>query len=223
MVENQFNNPPPEFTDLEFIYRARISPQADAPVIYAIHGRAGNDKVMWTFARTFPAAVNAVLPQAKIPDPILPHSPNGLSWWTIGGTKADLLENAKDAAGALKSFFEKVEAKHSLAPRKRIVIGFSQGAAVSSALVQNFPGFFTAAGLLSGFAIEYPDIKMQQGFPVFLAHGTKDEIITISRFERSQKYLENLGCAITSTVEDIGHKVGVSGMRQLATWISAQL
>ena len=48
-----------------------------------------------------------------------------------------------------------------------------------------------------------------EGRPFFVAHGTKDETVTIDRARSSIAWLEQAGAQVTYCEDDVGHKVGV--------------
>ncbi len=52
-----------------------------------------------------------------------------------------------------------------------------------------------------------------------MAHGTRDEVISIERARRGAKLLENLGLPVTQVEDDVGHKIGVQGTRALRNWL----
>jgi len=172
---------------------------------------------MWTFQRCLPPDANVIAPQALMDDAVLPHSPQGKSWWRADGA-GDLPSKAKTSAMQVKNFMLEAEALYNLSPVKRYAVGFSQGAMLISALIQQEGSFLSGAALLAGIAVEFPNSENLAHFPVFAANGTKDEVVALERAERSKAYLEKLGCKVTSIVEDVGHKVGSTGMRALKDW-----
>lgn len=54
---------------------------------------------------------------------------------------------------------------------------------------------------------------------VFVAHGTKDEVISIERARRGAKLLASLGLPVTHVEDEVGHKVGIQGTRALKAWL----
>ena len=58
---------------------------------------------------------------------------------------------------------------------------------------------------------------------VFVAHGTKDDVITVDRARQSVKLLRELGLDVTYIEDEVAHKVGILGTRALKTWLYGAL
>jgi len=98
-------------------------------------------------------------------------------------------------------------------------MGFSQGAAVSSVLVFLYPHRIRRTGLLAGFVPrgleELVTQRPLKGKPFFVAHGTKDEMVTVDRARASIALLEQAGARVTYCEDEVGHKVSVNCLRAL--------
>ncbi len=194
-----------------------LSDNGAAPCVFMVHGRAGNMDVMWAFKRCIPEGCTIIAPEAPIHDPI-----GGFSWWLVKPDfdKADAVE----ASRALLTFIDKSLSYYSLAPKKVIAIGFSQGGAVLSLALQRAPDRFNGVGLLASFAIKDP-----MGFAdvvrpsIFIGHGTKDEVVPIDKANRGADYLRENGCPVVVSTDEVGHKLGSNSMRALKDWIAQQL
>lgn len=204
-------------------YKYLLDSAPESPLIFLVHGRAGNYDVMWTFKRCVPQGWNIIAPQAPLPDPI-----GGFSWWQIIGgiPKSETKENAQRAAVQLGSFIESVIKQHGLKPKFIVAAGFSQGAGVLTALIQKQPELMRALAVLAGFALRLydksEDFAQKNGLPaIFWAHGEKDEMVPLERAKSGQEYLKGLGFKIDSVVDPVGHKVGTDGMRALTAWLSS--
>ena len=63
------------YKELKAEFRLR---DASAPLLYMVHGRAGNIEVMWAFRRTAPETFSLLSVEAPQPDPV-----GGYSWWQV--------------------------------------------------------------------------------------------------------------------------------------------
>jgi phospholipase/carboxylesterase len=54
-----------------------------------------------------------------------------------------------------------------------------------------------------------------KGKPVFVAHGTRDETVTIESARASIEILEQAGAQVTFCEDDVGHKVSAGCLRAL--------
>jgi predicted esterase len=98
-------------------------------------------------------------------------------------------------------------------------MGFSQGAAMASLLAFLYPERLRRVGMLAGFVPDGLDELVGQrplaGKPFFVAHGTKDQTVTIEYARASIKLLEQAGAQVTYCEEAVGHKVSVTCLRAL--------
>lgn len=217
-----------EGSDLSLRYRYQLHDDRTAPLVVLVHGRAGTFDLMWPFAHSCPRGCSFVAPQADLPDAVLPHAPQGLSWWLVDSQ--NLHADAQAAAKKLADFIDEFLERYELQPRRIIALGFSQGGALLSILLQRDPWRFDAAALLASFVIELADGRQARDGrqpttrpPLFMAHGLRDETVPIERARSGAEYLRALGHTVTMVEDDVGHKVGTAGMRELKAWLTARL
>ena len=81
------------------------------------------------------------------------------------------------------------------------------------------PGRIGRVGILAGFVPSgLEDLISQrplEGKPFFVAHGTKDERVSIERARASIELLEQAGAQVTYCEDDVGHKVSITCLRAL--------
>ena len=104
-------------------------------------------------------------------------------------------------------------------------MGFSQGAAMSNVLAFLYPQRIQKVGILAGFVpAELKNLVPQrplEGKSFFVAHGTKDEAVTVERARESIKILEQAGAQVTYCEDNVGHKVSLSCLRALKEFFAA--
>ena len=210
---------------LAFTYR--LATDTAAPLIVMIHGRAGTRDVMWLFERALPKSATIVSFQAPDREPVA--ALGGFSWWDIQNPGAARIEGPKAAhliAGALLRF----ESLFSLSPSHRIAIGFSQGAAVLSSLVLEDVLECDGVALLAGFVVADTEraalgesVSIKRKTPVYIGHGTTDDVIPVGRAIQGKEYLEERGHPVTFVTDPVGHKLGVSATRGLTAWVNTLL
>jgi phospholipase/carboxylesterase len=203
---------------LNLEHKIRLTGNGAAPLVYLVHGRAGNYDVMWTFARLLGEQCNIIAPQAPLAEEVIESKTKGYSWWLLNevGNKID---DVRKSFSELKEFTRKAELMYALKPEKRLAFGFSQGAALLSLLIQEDPELFKAVALLSGFVIESPISKRSELPAVFMAHGTKDPVISIELNKKGLDYLQAKGYSVDYFTEDVTHKIGVKSVRELGEWV----
>ncbi len=170
---------------------------------------------MWAFRRCVPAGWRIVAPQAPLTD-----AAGGWSWWNVPRTE-DFQREVDASFALIDNFISHYESVEQLNPSSRVACGFSQGAAMLSVLLQREHRRMNGVGLLAGFVLPS---EVESGFlpsaKVFVAHGTKDEIVSIEESRKGHARLEKLGFTVTRVEDDVGHKVGVQGIRSLSEWLA---
>ena len=202
-------------------------PRATIIILHGL-GADGNDFVPIAEELELDAVgpVRFIFPHA----PVLPVTINGgmrmRAWYDIVGFDAD---SPQDEAGLRRSAVL-VEAllkreKERGIPANRIVLaGFSQGCAM--ALLAGLRHGERLAGIagLSGYlpiaqttAAERAPANAE--VPIFLAHGTHDEVVSLERAEASRDALEALGYPVEWHEYIIGHGVHPLEVAELNDWL----
>ena len=57
------------------------------------------------------------------------------------------------------------------------------------------------------------------GLPVFITHGTRDEIVPVEKARQSRDLYQRLQAEVTYGEYSTGHKVHTDGMRSLKQWL----
>ena len=170
---------------------------------------------MWAFRRCVPSGWTIVAPQAPLSDSV-----GGWSWWNVPRTD-EFQAEVEASYHLIDTFISNYEDGERLNPSVRIACGFSQGAAMLSVLLQRAPSRVKGVGLLAGFVLPVDmSAEVSPTAQVFVAHGTKDEIVSIEDSRKGQARLESFGFNVTRVEDDVGHKVGVQGIRSLGEWLN---
>jgi phospholipase/carboxylesterase len=205
--------------------RIRESAQTPSRLLLMIHGLTGDENSMWVFARDLPKDYWMIAPRA-------PHNaePFGYSWRTFqpGTFGRPTFEQLLPAAEALirlvDEYLASIKIDASPQRRRRIdVMGFSQGAAMSSVLAFLYPDRIRKVGILSGFVPsgmdEHIDRRPLDGKKVFVAHGTKDETVPVDRAHASMEILKRSGAEVVYCEDEVGHKVSLKCLRALRSYL----
>lgn len=187
-----------------------------APMIFLVHGRAGNFDVMWTFRRAIPDHYTVIAPQAPLPDPI-----GGFSWWQVGSKGVREEGTAQAAAERLRLFLEKSIPYYGLTPSAILAAGFSQGAALLSVMLQRSDNPFEGVALLAGFVLRDNQAVRGDTSSVLILHGTKDDVVPIEMARLGESHLVELGYAVEFVEDPVGHKIGAGSVRALTRWIAS--
>lgn len=206
----------PAFEALGLVHRVMIPPGAGPhPVLVLVHGLQGTEDAPWIFARSAGPEWLIVSPRAPYP------AEGGYSWNSTGNySQADSYETG---LAALTRFVEGLASVYPVDRLRLVMLGFSQGAALSYALATGHPvkGIAALAGF---FPHPFKDaLPVLIGVPVLILHGTEDKRVPIDVAHRDRDRLQAAGAVVTYSEDHVGHKVSVNGLRLLKEWLAARL
>jgi phospholipase/carboxylesterase len=206
-------------------------PVASVIVLHGL-GADGNDFVPVAQALDLQRAgpVRFVFPHA----PVMPVTINNgfrmRAWYDILGSdlqRREDEEGVRRSIGAIDALLLREQAR-GIASRRIVLAGFSQGCAMSLAAglrhahplggIAGLSGYLPLAGSLTG-----ERHRANAGVPVFLGHGTQDEIVDIRRGRASRDALEALGHPVEWREFPIGHTVSMDEVALLQKWLLARL
>jgi phospholipase/carboxylesterase len=191
-----------------------------APVVVMLHGWGGDECAMWLFKRVVPAIAAIITPRAPIE-----FEHGSFIWFKYlnSGRQPDPA-SLHDSLAKLKHFLTVLPDVYPIDSDRLVLLGFSQGAAISNSLVltqfrQNIAGLVS----LSSFIPDLPELSDQidslNSLPVFITHGTCDEIVPVERARHGRDLYTRLKADITYREYSTGHKVHTDGMKALKQWL----
>lgn len=207
-----------ELPVLSLNFSSRITGDLNAPLLIMVHGRSGDEKVMWGFKSIIPDEFNVIAPRAFVDDP-----QGGYSWWRIDQDNYGAREYALER---LKYFIDECIQTFALTPQKIILIGFSQGAALLSLFIQRDPYSVDGVGILAGFIVRGQVTMVPGELPrtrIFVAHGSEDKVIPVSKAKEGYEHLRDSGFEIEFCEDPVAHKIGTNGMRGLKNFLRSFL
>lgn len=196
--------------------RVRRASRGPARLLLLVHGWTGDENSMWVFVRDFAQDYWIVAPRAPYGT-----EPGGYSWRPprAGGHDFPAFQDLEPAAYSLISFVDDYAAVNSLEVTQFDAMGFSQGAALVTAIALRHPDRIARAGILAGFlppgAEPLLDDRPLKGKPFFVAHGTLDEKVKIEFARRSVQLLKQAGANVTYCEDEVGHKLSAGCLRAL--------
>jgi phospholipase/carboxylesterase len=171
------------------------------------------------FARDLPPDTLLFFPRGTV---AAPH--NGYGWIerpeTISGTMEDFLKPAQDLLVEIDRRLNDM----NLPKLPLIPVGFSQGAALAYALTCHYSERISRLAILAGyFPVEsqHSQLPSIAHKPVYIAHGTQDEIIPISKARETAQALERAGAAVIYCESKSGHKLALRCFQDLKDFLVA--
>jgi phospholipase/carboxylesterase len=200
-------------------------PEGDGPfpTVVLLHGRNGNEEVMWVFAHTLPDDLLLVAPRA------IKNGDNGqdYSWHPHDPKTWPTMAEFEEAVVALEEFIAALADLYQADLSQLYLMGFSQGAALGLSAMTKNPELAQGLAALVGFLpLNHESLVAQRPLterPIFMAVGTKDERIPLDLARSSAKAIRQAGADLTYNEYDTGHRINRQGMRDLSVWWNKQL
>lgn len=213
---------------LKYLFRepARPSPEKKSPLVILLHGIGSNEADLFSFAplldeRFFVASVRAPF--------ALDYG--GFGWFELGFSPQGLTANLAQAGESrqkLLEFVDEITAEHDLDALRIFLVGFSQGAIMSYALMlsepEKFAGVVAMSGRLVTEALPQPaDAERLRDFPVLVTHGIFDQVLPIENGRVARDYLEKLPIKLDYREYEMAHQVSEESLRDVKAWLSERL
>ncbi len=220
MNEPQLVENGPVLEQSGLIHRVQV-PKTSGPhrTVVMLHGRSGNEDVMWIFAKAIPQDWLIAAPRAIEPDP-----DGGYSWRLRAQDEWPTLDQFNDAVTAVTQFIQALPHLYNADPAQIYLMGFSQGAAVAYAVAMRNPGLVQGIAGLVGFIPTRCDSALETSplvdLPIFMAVGKRDPLIPPERAAGCAQTLIMAGSNLEYHEYDIGHKLNGTGMADLTAWWS---
>ena len=211
----------PEFYEAGLAYRYTM-PDGPGPYATAVllHGRLGNEDVMWLFRRVVPRPWLIVAPRA-----ILPEGTRGFSWHAQPHGQWPALAAFDAAVDALSRFLRALPSLYNADADRLYLIGFSQGAAVAFAAALREPTLARGIAGLVGFVPRVaPEavVGRLSGLPVFMAAGEQDPTVPPDESRRAAAVLRAAGADLDYREYPTEHKLTPAALDDLQAWLQAR-
>lgn len=200
------------------------SPAASVIWLHGL-GADGNDFV--------PVVEMLNLPECRF---ILPHAPflnvtlnNGYAmraWYDLYGLNANVTQDEagiRKTQGYIEGLIDK-ELNRGIQSNKIVLAGFSQGGAVvlytGLRCTKKLAGIIALSTYLPlGSSLQNEKVRENQNTPIFMAHGTQDEVIKLSIAEASYQALRHEGYFVDWHEYPIGHSVSIDEIDEIRTFL----
>ena len=171
---------------------------------------------------------------------VFPHAPSrpvtvnrGMvmpAWYDIRGVD---LAQSPDAHGIesstrfIRTLLER-ESERGIPPDRIVLAGFSQGGAMALQVGLTHP--HSLAGIL-GLSCYLPlpdhvrgeEAQANRSTPIFMGHGTADDIVPVGRGEASRTFLQSAGYAVDWRTYPMAHQVDAQEIVDVGEWLQERL
>jgi phospholipase/carboxylesterase len=133
----------------------------------------------------------------------------------------------EQALTALDGVVRDVFAQYQVGPGQAILLGFSQGGAMTYRYGMLRPGMFAGLVILSGAlrnpAALLPHLPAGRDQRIFIAHGTDDPVVPIDLSRDAVGFLEAQGYQPLYREYPMGHEISLEVLNDLTPWIHETL
>ena len=178
-----------------------------------MHGMTGSSAKMLPLARQLvPEGWDIICPEAKIPHP----TRGGYAWWLRSDNPTEPLDDE-----SLSQVNESISRVISEIPDGPIIIGgFSQGAAIASAMLEYDIQTRIVGLVLLGTKTVRPD-KLREILPFMKArkvvwmHGSRDHLVPLEQGIKHIEIFEEADWEVTKLQHEKGHMVNLNQLYEL--------
>lgn len=203
------------------------TPSASPPLLLLLHGIGADERDLLPLAPHLDPRLHVISARA-------PHlaEPMGHRWyeidWSVTPPRADAAEIVASRA-LLAAFVEEAAATYGTDPSRTFLLGFSQGAIMSLALLLARPelvrGVIAHSGRLARLPGPEPAAGALSRAEVLQLHGQDDPVVPIDQGRRAHEVLATiLGPRATfRAFEGLGHGISEESLAAAAGWLAARL
>ncbi len=200
---------------------------ADASIVL-MHGLGadGHDFESIVPELALPGAVRFVFPHAPV-RPVTVNAGYRMRAWydirSLDGRASEDEGGIRELAAALRSLVQR-EMERGVPTERIVLAGFSQGGALALHTALREPARLGGAVALSSYlplasALPAEAHPANAGLPVFMAHGSRDELLPMAFGERSRDALRAAGYPVEWHAYPMPHSVCAEEIAQLRDWL----
>jgi phospholipase/carboxylesterase len=208
------------------VFRERPASGTPEGLLILHHGRGSDENDLLTLADVLDPErrLHVVTPRAPLQ---LPGSP-GYHWYLVprvGYPDPDSFDAARRQLGELH---DELWETTGVTPERTVVGGFSMGAVMSYAMAFS-PERPAPSGILafSGFiaSVEHwqPDLANRKAVRAFIAHGTRDQVISVDFARAGAEQLRKAGLPVEYHESEAGHHIDPRAIPAAGAWLKDTL
>ena len=200
-------------------------PDADYPMVVLLHGFGANMQDLAGLSPTISReGYIYACPNAPIEFQLGPGMA-GYGWTTPRSARTE--EEAMQAAGKLDIFFDEVMEQYRIKPGRVMLMGFSQGGGMTYRCGLPRPETFAGLAALSCGLPDAEALKArlpaQRTQPIFIAHGSLDEVAPLQRAQEARAFLEAEGYTPLYKEYPMAHEISQELLADLVPWTNKVL
>jgi len=207
------------------LFPDNYAPGQPYSMIICLHGRGADMRDLAGLAPAIdPSGYVYICPNAPVTISIGPGY-TGQAWYEPGGNPSPAA--MEHALTALDALVHEVFAEYQVAPGQALLLGFSQGGAMTYRYGMVRPDMFAGLAILSG-ALRHPEallphLPSQRDQRIFIAHGTHDPVVPVDLSQDAVAFLTAQGYQPLYREYPMGHEITPEVLNDVTPWIHAAL
>lgn len=198
------------------------------PTILVLHGFGANAHDLLGLApHLLGGRALVIAPQGPLEVPLDPQGRlKGYAWFPLTLAQPPTAADVSRGIASAREFLDAAVERYPVDTERLALLGFSQGGVVAMALALGNPERFKALAALSTWLPDDMNASLTADaskLPVWMQHGTKDEVIAVTRARDSRAKLEGRGVPLTYKEYEMGHEISVDSLRDLVAWLDQNL
>jgi phospholipase/carboxylesterase len=204
----------------------RVEPDRPPPLLVLLHGIGADENDLFSLATRLDPRFTVVSLRA-------PHGYHGgYAWFPIDfrpdGTVVPDVAQARETTADLVRWVAAAPARYHTDPRRTFLFGFSQGSMMSLGALYAAPERLAGVVALSGRAVDGISTTAAAdgaivAVPVFVAHGTHDDVLPVAEGRRIRDTLGPRCKDFTYREYPVGHGIGDDELAEVTAWLTAHL
>jgi phospholipase/carboxylesterase len=194
-------------------------------LILLLHGVGSNESDLFNLAQYLPP--DALVISARAP---LTLAPGQYGWYPVqfrgpGDFQIDA-EMGRESVDRIKAFIAEACAAYNADPARVTLMGFSQGAIMSHAILNSSPERVARVVAMSGRVI--PELFPQpapsealSGKPILITHGTRDGVIPIQYAREAEAHYQALPVTLAYHEYEMAHEINNAALQRVLDWLGA--
>ena len=164
-----------------------------------------------------------IAPQGPLAVPLDPEGRlHGNAWFPLTLTNPPTPQDVSQGITAARQFMDSAIEAYPVDRERIAILGFSQGGLIAYALALGQPERFKALVALSTWLPDDMNASLTADvskLPTWVQHGTKDEVIAVSRARDSRDKLEARNVPLTYREYEMGHEISADSLRDMIGWL----
>jgi phospholipase/carboxylesterase len=194
-----------------------------APLLLCLHGQGQNEDFFAGLLRGL-HDLPWNLVSLRAPFTLEATGGAGFSWYDYDGNQERFQAELRRTDALLRAAVEAIETELGLRPRRRFLLGFSQGGYCGSYVALMNPAVF-AGMVISGARVKVEILGQAMrsaaamGFRALLCHGERDASVTREAAQSSLEGLRAAGIDVALQMFDSGHAIGRGQVTAIRRWL----